>query len=95
MLGTKKKAGEGGLGKPWGRGGGKKKGEKGKKKKKRKKKRGGKKKKGGGGGGGEPLGKGGREKETHVRPEFLCSGQANAGGLPDAFHSALGGHPSL
>jgi hypothetical protein len=29
-------------------------------------------------------------------PEFhLSSGQADTGGLPDAFHSAPGGHPSL
>jgi hypothetical protein len=33
---------------------------------------------------------------SHVWPEFhLCPGQADAGGLPDAFHSAPGGHPSL
>jgi hypothetical protein len=25
---------------------------------------------------------------------FLCSGQADMGGLPDAFYSALGGHLS-
>lgn len=25
-------------------------------------------------------------------PEFLCSGRVDAGGLPDAFHAALGGH---
>jgi hypothetical protein len=31
----------------------------------------------------------GRER-AHVQPEFLCSGQVNAGGLPNAFHSALG-----
>ena len=50
-----------------------------------------------------PLGvgtKGGQGKEgegriAHVQPEFLlCSGQADAGGLPDTFHSALGGHLS-
>jgi hypothetical protein len=28
-------------------------------------------------------------------PEFLCSGQADAGGLPDAFHSASGRHLAL
>jgi hypothetical protein len=38
--------------------------------------------------------RGGRE-EVHVRPEFLlCSGQADMGGLPVAFHSAPGGHLS-
>ena len=42
----------------------------------------------------------GQEKEgevgiAHTRPEFLlCSGQADVGRLPDAFHSALGGHLS-
>jgi hypothetical protein len=34
--------------------------------------------------------------KNHILPEFhLCSGQADVGGLPDAFHSAPGGHPSL
>ena len=33
----------------------------------------------------------GRER-AHVRPELLCSGQVDVGGLLDAFHSALGGH---
>lgn len=33
---------------------------------------------------------------AHVLPEFyLCFGQADMGGLPDAFYSAPGGHPSL
>jgi hypothetical protein len=33
---------------------------------------------------------------AHIPPEFhLCSGQADVGGLPDTFHSAQGGHPSL
>ena len=33
---------------------------------------------------------------TQVLPEFhLCSGQAEMGGLPDAFHSAPSGYPSL
>jgi hypothetical protein len=33
---------------------------------------------------------------NHDQPEFhLCSGQADAGRLPEAFHSAPGGHPSL
>jgi hypothetical protein len=32
--------------------------------------------------------RGGRETAS-VWPEFLCSGQAEAGGLPDAFHLAL------
>ena len=40
---------------------------------------------------GDPGEKWGR-KICHVRPEFLCSGQAEAGGLPDAFHLAPGGH---
>ena len=31
--------------------------------------------------------RGGRER-AHVQPEFLCSGQVDAGGLLDAFHSA-------
>ena len=37
------------------------------------------------------------ENVAHVQPEFLCSGQVDAGmgGLLDAFHSALDGHPSL
>lgn len=35
--------------------------------------------------------RGGRER-AHILPEFLCSGQADAGGLPDAFHSASGRH---
>jgi hypothetical protein len=34
--------------------------------------------------------------KTHTPPEFhLCSGQADMGGLPDSFHSASGGQPSL
>jgi hypothetical protein len=36
-----------------------------------------------------------REKRggrAHFRPEFLCSGQADVGGLPDTFHVVLGGH---
>ena len=37
-----------------------------------------------------------RGGRTHILPEFyLCSRQAKAGRLPDAFHSALGLHPSL
>ena len=36
-------------------------------------------------------GTGGRVR-ARDRPEFLCSGQADTGGLPDAFHSAPGGH---
>ena len=32
-------------------------------------------------------GKRGRER-AHVRPELLCSGQAEVGGLSNAFHSA-------
>jgi hypothetical protein len=37
------------------------------------------------------VGKGG----ACVWPEFLlCSGQVDVGGLPDAFHSAPGGHLS-
>jgi hypothetical protein len=40
-------------------------------------------------------GKEGRGRIAHVQPEFLLDlGQADAGGLPDAFHSALGGHLS-
>ena len=36
------------------------------------------------------------EWRTHLPPEFhLWSRQADVEGLPDAFHSALGGHPSL
>ena len=27
-----------------------------------------------------------------IPPEFLCSGQVDMGGLPDAFHTALGEH---
>lgn len=37
------------------------------------------------------MGKGKRDR-THILPEFLCSGQADGGGLPDTFHSALGGN---
>ena len=34
----------------------------------------------------------GEEGESRgIRPEFLCSGQADAGGLPAAFHTALVG----
>ena len=46
---------------------------------------------------GNKMGPWGREGgKTHALPEFhLCSGQADVGGLPDAFHSAPGGHPSL
>jgi hypothetical protein len=46
---------------------------------------------------GELRGCGGRRgrKKSLSRPEFrLCSGQADAGGLSDAFHLALGGHLS-
>jgi hypothetical protein len=44
------------------------------------------KKAGGGGVGGEIA---------HVQSEFLlCSGQADAGGLPDTFYLAPGGHLS-
>lgn len=40
-------------------------------------------------------GKGERGWIAHIGPEFLlCSGQADTGGLPDAFHLALGGHLS-
>jgi hypothetical protein len=31
-------------------------------------------------------------ESARVHPEFLCSGRADAGGLPDAFHAALSGH---
>jgi hypothetical protein len=41
--------------------------------------------------GGREDGGGGRER-VRIWPEFLCSGQADAGGLPDAFHAAPGGH---
>jgi hypothetical protein len=34
-------------------------------------------------------GRGGRER-AHVLPEFLCSGQADSGGLPDIFYVAPG-----
>jgi hypothetical protein len=34
---------------------------------------------------------GGKER-AHVWPEFLCSGQADSGGLLDAFHVAPSGH---
>jgi hypothetical protein len=52
-------------------------------------------KKGGSMGGTGEVGEG--EDMAHVWPEFLCSGQADAGigGLSVAFHSALGRHPSL
>ena len=41
------------------------------------------------------AGEGGVGRIAHIWPEFLlCSGQADVGGLPDAFHSALGGHLS-
>ena len=30
-------------------------------------------------------------ERTHVLPEFQCSGQADAGGLPHAFHAAPSG----
>ena len=47
---------------------------------------------------GTKKGKEGKERErriAHVWPEFhLCSGQADMGGLPDAFHSVPGGHLS-
>jgi hypothetical protein len=40
-------------------------------------------------------GKEGKRRRAHVWPEFLlCSGQADVGRLPEAFHSALGGHLS-
>jgi hypothetical protein len=43
----------------------------------------------------EGVGERGEGRIAHVWPEFLlCSGQAEAGGLPDAFHSAPGGHLS-
>ena len=43
--------------------------------------------------GGEGNDEGGRI--ACVWPEFLlCSGQVEVGGLPDAFHSAPGGHLS-
>jgi hypothetical protein len=37
------------------------------------------------------------EDMAHIKAEFLCSEQADTGvgGLLDAFHSAMGGHPSL
>jgi hypothetical protein len=42
------------------------------------------------------LGEEGGGRIAHVLPDFhLCSGQADVGGLPDAFHSAPGGHLSL
>jgi hypothetical protein len=38
-------------------------------------------------------GREGRGRIAHGQPELhLCSGQADEGGLPDAFHSAPGGH---
>ena len=38
-------------------------------------------------------GKEGEGRIAHVWPEFLlCSGQADLGGLPDAFHSDPGGN---
>jgi hypothetical protein len=41
------------------------------------------------------VGKG--EDMAQYGPEFPCSGQVDSGvgGLPDAFHLARGGHPSL
>ena len=36
-------------------------------------------------------GRSGRER-ARIPPEFLCSGQVAMGGLPDTFHTALGGH---
>jgi hypothetical protein len=41
------------------------------------------------------VGERGGGKIARVWPEFhLCSGQVDTGGLPDTFHSALGGHLS-
>jgi hypothetical protein len=40
-------------------------------------------------------GRSGGGKICHVWPEFLCSGQADVGRLPGAFHTALGGNLSL
>ena len=38
----------------------------------------------------------GEGRVAQVQPEFvLCSGQADDGGLPEAFQSAPGGHLSL
>ena len=36
------------------------------------------------------LGEEGGEERAHVWPEFLCSGQADSGGLWDAFHLVPG-----
>jgi hypothetical protein len=41
------------------------------------------------------VGEGGGKEKARIWPEFLlCSGQADAGGLPDAFHYTPGGHLS-
>jgi hypothetical protein len=37
----------------------------------------------------------GREDSPRLAEFHLYSGQADMGGLPNAFHSALGGHSSL
>ena len=40
----------------------------------------------------------GKEEEgerARIPPEFLCSGQADVGGLLDVFHSAPGGHLAM
>jgi hypothetical protein len=34
----------------------------------------------------------GELESSHVLLEFQCSGMMDVGGLPDAFHAALGGH---
>jgi hypothetical protein len=34
----------------------------------------------------------GNTETPHIQPEFLCSGQADVGGLQDAFLLVLGGH---
>ena len=40
------------------------------------------------------LGDLGKEGETHIWPELRSSEQVDTGGLPEAFHSATGGHLS-
>jgi hypothetical protein len=37
------------------------------------------------------VGERGEWERTRVPPEFRCSGQADEGGLPHAFHTAPGG----
>lgn len=42
--------------------------------------------------GAEDVGEEGGKERACIRPEFLCSGQVDAGQLPDTFHVVPGGH---